>query len=173
MIGGQLSLSFLDLMEVRFVHAFREHGVSWKVIRRAEEHAADVLRTTHPFATNRFRSDGETILGDIADRTNGLWDMAHKQRVFADVVDAFMKGIEWADDGLAARWRPLEDSMRVVVDPARSFGVPLLDDENVPTRAIFDAVEAGESVDAVAAWFEVPVESAMDAVRFERRLLAA
>lgn len=173
MIDGQLTLSFLDLIEVRFVHAFRKHGVSWTIIRKAEAHAAEVLRTSHPFATNKFRTDGKTVLGDVADRTNGLWDMAHKQRVFADFVAPYLKGIEWADDGLAARWRPLDGSNRVVIDPRRSFGAPLLDRENVPTRVIFEACKSGESVRVVANWFEVPLESAEDAVRFERQIQAA
>jgi len=42
-----LVLSFRDLLEVRFVDAFRQHGVGWKSIRIAAEHAGpiDVLVT--------------------------------------------------------------------------------------------------------------------------------
>src|SRR5688572_17347374 len=54
--GGELVLSFRDLLEVRFVDAFRRHGVGWKMIRLAAERAAEIIEDSHPFSTRRFKT---------------------------------------------------------------------------------------------------------------------
>src|SRR5436305_6279153 len=53
-----LILSFRDLLEVRFVDAFRRHGVGWKAIRVAAECAAEIVQDSYPFSTRRFKTDG-------------------------------------------------------------------------------------------------------------------
>ena len=35
-LDHQIAVSFLDLIEIRFVNAFLEHGVSWPTIRKVE-----------------------------------------------------------------------------------------------------------------------------------------
>src|SRR5713226_5719027 len=45
---GTVALSFQDLVEVRFVDAFLDAGVSWKNLRIAHERAAALLHVTHP-----------------------------------------------------------------------------------------------------------------------------
>ena len=57
-VEGQLALSFLDLIEVRFVDAFRSKGVPWKTIRSAAQNAMDFFGHDHPFSNERFRTDG-------------------------------------------------------------------------------------------------------------------
>ncbi len=53
-----LALGFLDLIEIRFVDAFRRVGVSWATLRRANERAQEMFGGSHPFCTNRFVTDG-------------------------------------------------------------------------------------------------------------------
>jgi hypothetical protein len=43
LIDGEMALSFLDLIEVRVVHALRARKISWKLIRKAEQHAREVF----------------------------------------------------------------------------------------------------------------------------------
>ena len=45
-IDGENAVSFLDLLEIRFIDAFRSAGVSWKFIREAALKAQDVFDTT-------------------------------------------------------------------------------------------------------------------------------
>jgi hypothetical protein len=70
--GGAVSLSFLDLIEVRFINEFRGAGVGWKAIRVASARAREILRQGHPFSTKRFRTDGKTILLEIARESGQL-----------------------------------------------------------------------------------------------------
>src|SRR3546814_17143069 len=55
-IDGVFSLSFLDLLEVRFIDAFLESGLSWKKLRTAADAAKELLGTTHPFSTQSFKT---------------------------------------------------------------------------------------------------------------------
>ena len=66
---SEVSLSFLDLMELRFVHQFRKCGVSWRVIRDSARRACEIFEQSHPFATRRFRTDGRSIFVEIAEHT--------------------------------------------------------------------------------------------------------
>ena len=53
-IDHTLALGFLDLIEIRFVDAFRRVGVSWATLRGANERAQEMFGGSHPFCTNRF-----------------------------------------------------------------------------------------------------------------------
>ena len=59
-----IALTFRDLLEVRFVNAFRLAGVSWHVIRRSAEVAAELFGASHPFSSQRFITDGRLIFAD-------------------------------------------------------------------------------------------------------------
>lgn len=56
-IDGALALTFLDLQEVRFLHAFCKHGVSWQTLRVAHERARARLRVPHPLEVAQERGD--------------------------------------------------------------------------------------------------------------------
>ncbi|MEY2562753.1 MAG: hypothetical protein QOH88_946 [Verrucomicrobiota bacterium] len=61
-LDNRVSLSFRDLLELRFVDAFIGAGVSWRTMRRAHTNAQKELKTTHPFCSNRIFTDGSSIL---------------------------------------------------------------------------------------------------------------
>lgn len=49
-IGGSLALGFRDLIEIKFVDAFLDAGVSWAMLRKVHERAAKLFPTASPFA---------------------------------------------------------------------------------------------------------------------------
>lgn len=172
-IDDRLALGFLDLIEVRFVHAFLRAGVTWKTVRHAHERGQEAYGTQHPFCTRRFVTDGQCIFDD-ADGQGGMEDVAQRQRVFPVVVKPFLKELQFSEDGETLEsWWPLGKDRRVVLDPTRSFGQPIIASENVPTGVLFHAVQAGQSPEEVAHWYEVPARAVRDAVDFERSLRAA
>lgn len=71
---------------------------------------------------------------------------------------------------MAARWFPVA-SRRVVIDPARSFGQPIVQ-EGVPTLVLAKTFAAEGSYSRVARWYDVDVRSVRAAVDFEHRLAA-
>ncbi len=174
----ELVLSFRDLLEVRFVNAFRRHGVSWKVIRRAAEHAAVIVQDSHPFSTRRFKTDGRSIFATIVQETGeeSLLNLAKSQYEFKNIVEPFLfEGLEFSEiSGAPVRWWPLGRDRRVVIDPDRLFGQPIITPGSVPTAILASAVKAEDgSIDAVARWYLVDVNAVKDAVEFEDKLAAA
>lgn len=172
-VDGEVALGFLDLLEIRFVDAFLRSGVRWPTIRLAEQHASELFKTDHPFATNRFKTDGRSIFVQIKDESGdkALVDIARNQYAFQEVVAPCFIGLEFSDEQ-AIRWWPLGLKRRIVLDPTRCFGQPIVSKEGVPTRILALAYEAEQSEVAVARWYRVDQRSVRDAVEFEKKLAA-
>ena len=56
-----VELSFRDLMELRFVKAFIDTGLSVRTIRNCIHYARECVHSDRPFSTQKFRTDGKTI----------------------------------------------------------------------------------------------------------------
>lgn len=174
---GSVILSFRDLLEVRFVDAFLRHGVTWRAIRIAAARGAEILGDSHPFSTKKFLTDGRTVFADMVQKSGeeSLLDLVKSQYAFKSVVQPFLfEGIEFpSESDQPLRWWPLGRNHRVVIDPERSFGQPIVAPESVPTVVLARAVRAEGSVESVARWYEVDPRSVIDAVEFENQLAAA
>lgn len=167
---GIPALDFADLLEVRFVHAFREYGVSWKAIRIASKRAAELLGLKYPFSSRQFSTDGRTILARFVDETGDatLLDLVRDQYEFQRIISEYLFGqIEFDERDAPARWWPVDGSKRIVIDPRRSFGSPIVTPEGVPTRVLARAVQAEESIDLVAALYNVDSKSVQEAHEYE------
>jgi uncharacterized protein (DUF433 family) len=172
-LGGRVQVSFHDMLEARIVGAFRRHGVSWAAIREAARRAVELFGSNHPFTLKRFRTDGRRIFADIEEsRDIKVLDINRSHFVFEEVVTpSLFEGIELEADR-AIRWvHPHGDGL-VVVDPARSFGRPILRESGVPTDVIAASVAAENSEDSTAAIFGIPPRHVHAAVEFEQRLAA-
>jgi len=174
-IDSKIVLGFLDLQEVRFVQAFLNMGVSWKVLRAAHEVARKRYRTEHPFCTRTFATDGKHILEELKTATDQIEyeEIAKSQTVFPEVVRPFIRDLDFSADKRLLRWWPLSKSRSVVLDPHRQFGQPIVSDAGVATEILYLAVKAGESQRDVANWYEVKESDVRDAIDFEEWLAAA
>jgi hypothetical protein len=172
MLDGEMALSFLDLIEVRIVNSLRVRNISWKAIRLAETHAKQIFKIDHPFATKKFKTDGRSIFAHLR-KENGeraLIDLAANQLTFKSIVEPYLKDIEFDQNDQASIWRPMGARRRVLLDPKRNFGQPIVR-EGVPTLVLARAVKK-QPLEAVASWFEVEKVAVRDAVEFERNLAA-
>ena len=174
LIRGNLAPSFLDLIEVRVVDAFISQGVTWPTLRKAAAKAQKMFKTDHPFATQQLSTDGRAIFAEVSEgtRDKGVIDIARSQRVFRKLIDPFRKGLVFLAGNLAVRWYPLAGDKSVVIDPARSFGQPIVTKEGVSTAALYQAHLAGESDRKIIQWFDVSMGSLRAALAFEGRLAA-
>jgi uncharacterized protein (DUF433 family) len=173
--NGVVALGFFDLLEVRFVAAFIEAGVSWRTMREAHSLAAKELGTDHPFCTNRFVTDGRRILMRHAEkcRDAAYLDIVNRQQEFSKIVAPFIKELEFDEQDVVCRWWPLGKQRGVVLDPERNFGQPTVVLSGVPTQILARSVKAnGQSVELVARWYEVSPREITDALEFERSLAA-
>jgi uncharacterized protein (DUF433 family)/DNA-binding transcriptional MerR regulator len=169
----QLELSFRDVIELRFVKAFRDAGVSLQTIRACVERAKNQIDDARPFSTLKFRTDGRTIFQLITSDVNEgeMTDLRTRQNVFRTMIEPSLKDLEFDGDELK-RWRPLGQSSKVAVDPAKAFGRPIVLGHGVTTEALASAVPVEGSQQAVARLYEVPLSVVRDAVTMQERLAA-
>lgn len=172
---GIEGISFHDLLEVRFVNAFRKHGVNLQTIRLASEHARELFNHPYPFTCNRFQTDGRRIFATALEQSGEteLLDLAKKQYVFTKIIEpSLYRGIEFGRDELASRWYPVKNSKAIVLDPAIAFGKPIVTRGHVRTSILYDAVKVEKNKQFVAKLYEVPISAVEAAIRFEEQLAA-
>src|ERR1041385_898923 len=113
-------LHFLDLVEVRFLDAFRSAGVSWRAIRIAAARAREILGRPHPFSSQRFRTDGRSILMEFIVKEaddRRLLNLVSDQFEFERVVAQFLyDSLSFDSNGQPSRWSPLGKNRQVVID---------------------------------------------------------
>jgi uncharacterized protein (DUF433 family) len=88
------------------------------------------------------------------------------------VLQAHLKRVTWSQR-LPVRLYPFVGEsagteMPIAIDPEISFGRPVLANDGISTKAITDRLDAGESVEDVAADYELRREDIEQAVLYER-----
>lgn len=175
-IDHQVAISFINLVEVKFIHAFSKYGVKVRSIRCMAEEAKRILQHPHPFATDMiFRTDGQRIFIETAEKTGDkkLYDLRGKNwGIYSILMEGLKKDLIFGPSGMATGWYPRKSiAPNVVVHPKVAFGQPALEESGVPSQAIYDAYTAdGEDVEGVARWFDIPKRQVVEAVNFQIRL---
>jgi uncharacterized protein (DUF433 family) len=168
-----IELSFRDLIELRFVKAFRDIGLALPTIRECYQRAAEEVHDDRPFSTQKFRTDGKTIFLEITQgiQEANLVDLRRRQNVFRTIVEPSLKDLEF-DASAAARWYPLGiERKSVIIDPKRAFGRPIAA-SGIPTEVLNRAVTVEGSVSKVANLYDVSPAEVKDAMVFEKKLAA-
>lgn len=175
-IDHKIALGFLDLIEVKFVGAFLDRGVSWPMIHRVREKAAELYPgISHPFCTKHFVTDGQRIFSQVHRETgeSSLLEIATDQHVFAQLTRPFLKQLEFKGGSTLERWWPLGVDRQIVVDPKKNFGQPTISQEGIATKVLAESVRANSgSVEQVARWYEISPQSVQQAVDYEQSLAA-
>lgn len=169
------TISFLDLMEMRFIEAFRNQGVPMQTLRKAATKARQEWNTSHPFALSkaRYLTDRCKIFAQVAEleRDRVTWDMVSGQHEMWDVIEATIeKGVEFnPSSDLASRWYPLPAEFPDIgIDPAVAFGKPALLREGIPTTALHRMWRAENgNVGRVATAFGIGEDAVRTAVEYE------
>ena len=105
-----------------------------------------------------------------------LLNLVNNQVAFHKILSPVLyNNLEFADDLKVLRWWPLGRKKQIVLDPARSFGKPIVAREGVPAETLAAAFRAEESIERVANWFSVDSRSVRDAIEYDeyKRQIAA
>jgi uncharacterized protein (DUF433 family)/DNA-binding transcriptional MerR regulator len=173
--GRIRDISFLDLMELRFIAHFRRQGVSAQALRTL---AADMREELgpHPFAHKDivFRTDLRKIYSEIAKKEGDkqLLELSSKQYMLDLIEDSLKQGVDWDARKYSKNWQPRAlDFPEIVIDPRMSFGQPSLASKGVAIDTLWEAVEAeGGDYEAVAAWYGISRNELEQAIKFRQRL---
>lgn len=169
--GGYPAIPFIGVAEGMVLAAFRNAGVSLQHIRAVVAILEREIGIKNALASRRLYTDGAVILYDYADAKSdaelaGITEVVSQQRVFAPVVEEYLKRIEYAKDGWAATLvSPATPRPIVVVDPERSFGQPIFIRGAVRVENVVDRWRAGDPLVEVAEDFGVPTEDVEDILR--------
>jgi uncharacterized protein (DUF433 family) len=166
---------FVGLAEGLVLAAFRGGGVPLQRIRPALRRLEDELGVAHALASRALYTDGAEVLYDYAEAAGDtpearsareLVVVRNGQRVFADIVDAYLHRVDYGPDGYPRVIRlPQYHEGTVVVDPDRGFGQPVFERGGARVEDVMSLFRAGEPLDIVSAEFGVPQSDLQDALR--------
>ncbi|MGH7146037.1 MAG: DUF433 domain-containing protein [Planctomycetota bacterium] len=167
-------LTFRDMIEARFIIELRARGISWKSIRVAADQAREALGTNHPFSSQKIGTLDKRIFARVPDPKGGesLFDLVTKCYALDGILNKYIRDLEYSEADEVIRWYPLHDRNKVVLDPKRQFGQPIVAKEGVQTAVLYAAYQAENSVERVAAWYDVSRASVQSAIDFEESIAA-
>jgi uncharacterized protein (DUF433 family) len=177
--SGDACVPFIGLTEGLVLAAVRKTGVPLQRIRPALDALEREFGLEHVLASRRLYTDGAEVLFDISERANQVPEARqlivarNNQHVFNEVIESYLRRIEYGSDDYATRiGLPGYDSSRVVVDPQRGFGHPIFAASGARVEDALSLFRAGESLETVAAEFGVPMKDVEAALRVETRAAA-
>jgi len=168
---ARAELSYLQLIELAIVAAMRSEGLRLRVIRSAREYAAQTLKSEHPFAEYRFKTNGVDLIVDYEeiDPKAGFDKLIYLnqngQLGWKQILGRRLREFEYEDGGIVIRWRVGGPQSNVTIDPRVSFGAPVI--SGAATWAIKGRWSAGESIGDIAEDFGLAADQVVDALKFE------
>lgn len=171
-------LSFTNLVEAHVLDAIRrKHQIPLDKIRLAIKYLHQEFGSEHPLADNRLETDGLDLFVSEYGRLINITRAG--QIAMREVLENYLKRVERDPRGTAIRLYPftrkreIDEPRLVVIDPAVSFGRPVLVGTGIPTLAIAERYKAGESVPHLASDYGRSREEIEEAIRCELQLEAA
>src|ERR1017187_1406536 len=170
-------MSFINLVEAHVLAAIRRrHGVKLPKVRRALDYVGRQFRVEHPLINQSFQTDGLDL---FVERYGELINVSREgQRAMKEILGVYLKRIEWDARGVPiklypftrdtqAEAAPASDPRVVVMNPAVSFGRPVIAGTGVPVSSIYERYKAGDSVAALAGDFGLEISDIEEAIRCE------
>lgn len=175
-------LSFVNLTEAHVLAAIRRrHGVPLPKVRQALDFIKRRNPTSlHPLVEEDFETNGVDLFvrhfeGPVNASRGG-------QMAIKEVIEVHLHRIARDDSGLPVRLFPFvrtqthsslealrDDPKTIVVDPAMSFGQPILSGTNISTQTLISRFRAGDSIIELADDFELKSQLVEDAIRYEAK----
>ena len=171
-------LSFLNLVEAHVLSALRRrYGIPMRNVRKALDYLNKRHRSRHPLADYWFETDGIHLFVETARKLEII--SQDGQLAMREILEKALSRIERDERKMAVRLYPYtgfpstDDVRLVVIDPAVSYGRPVITGTGIPTSIIAERFEAGEGVDALSDDYERTTREIEEALRCELRRQAA
>jgi uncharacterized protein (DUF433 family) len=168
-----LQLSFWNLIEAHVLRALRtEHGVPVKAVREALRYAERELRVERLLLRKELAAGGGRL---FLDRYRELIELsASGQIAMRQVLETHLRRVEWDEWRFPVRLYPflssdtLTEARPIVIDAAVAFGRPIVVSRGVTTAVIAGRIDAGETVEAVAADYDLSLADIEKAILYQR-----
>ncbi len=170
--GGStpLVLSFFNVVEAKFLDAYRRKGVSMQRVRRALDYVSERMAGfERPLLKPDFETDGKALFIEVNDseRTSLLEVSGGGQLVWPEAVRQHFQSLEFDHRGDPSRlW--LDDRHEVMLDPRFGWGLPVIAGSGVRTDVLFERAKAGEDLEAIAEDFSLESADVEAAITWEQ-----
>lgn len=166
-------LSFSNLIEAHVLRSLRtEHGVPVKALRSALAYAERELSVERLLLRPELRAEAGKV---FLDRYGQLIELtASGQLAMKQVFEQHLKRIDWDAAKLPIRLYPFlsaaspSEARPIVIDPRIAFGRPVVVRKAITTSTIAERIDAGETVEDVAADYDLARSDIEQAILYER-----
>jgi uncharacterized protein (DUF433 family) len=166
-------LSFSNLIEAHVLRSLRtEHGVSVKALRTALTYAQQTLKIDRLLLRQELRTDAGKV---FLDRYGELIDLsASGQLAMRKLLEEHLKRVDWDETRFPIRLYPFvsgsapNEDRPIAIDPRIAFGRPVVLRKSISTATIAERIDAGESVEDVAADYDLVQTEIEQAALYER-----
>jgi uncharacterized protein (DUF433 family) len=166
-------LSFSNLIEAHVLRSLRtEHGVSVRALRSALAYAQEKLGIERLLLRPELRTDAGKVFLDQYGKLIEL--SASGQLAMRRLLEAHLKRIEWDTAKFPVRLYPFvspvgsDEEHVIAIDPRIAFGRPVVLRSGVSTSTIAERIDAGETVEDIAADYELGAADIEQAALYER-----
>lgn len=162
------SVPFVGLAEGMFLSALRAAHVPMQKIRPALELVRNELGIEHALASKRLYTDGAELLYEVSDHLDGderkeprkVIVLRNGQYVFREVVERYMRQINYDSDGVAGYANrvmlPGWEVAEIAVKPGINFGQPYFVHNGTPLSLIEDSLLGGTPSGELAVEYGLP-----------------
>jgi len=171
--GDRETLSFVNLVEIHVLDAIRKgHGLPLQKVRKALDYLQRAYPSHHPLADHVFETDGLDL---FIEKFGTLINISQSGQIeMKEMVKTYLKRIERDKRGVPIRLYPFtrrkdpEECRAIVIDPAVSFGRPVIAGTGVPTSVIIERFRAGDSIPELQEDFRLSLDQVEEAIRCEQ-----
>lgn len=167
-----------EFVELGYLREYRRKGVPLQRLRPVISQLRREYDTPYPLATMKPFIYGKELVLELQEKHDVPRSIAivigsGQTIALSDEAKRFLKKVDAPDEGEVRRLRPAGAASPVVIDPLVRFGQPTV--RGVATERLWELFDAGESVDEIAAGYELTDELVRAAVAYEeqQRSLAA
>jgi uncharacterized protein (DUF433 family) len=169
---GSRVVTWAEFVEAGLLRSYRrEHAVPLRKLRDFIDGAREQFGLPYPLADRRpYVGPGRDLLIDLQNRSQldpefCLVAIANGQTVLTAPGEEFFERVDWVENEPVA-WRPHDDPASLVrINPLVRFGSPEV--RGISTEAIAGELDAGASVEEVAADFGIDLEAVRWAQSYE------
>jgi len=173
--SGDGIVTWGEFVELGYLREYRRKGVPLQRLRPVIDELRREFQTPYPLATARPFVFGKELVLEVQEKNElpsaiAIVIRSGQQILLADDASRFLKKVEFdrPQQGDVRRIRPAGPASPVVIDPLVRFGRPSV--QGVATDRLWELFDAGESLDEIAAGYEMSVELVRAAVTYEEQL---
>jgi uncharacterized protein (DUF433 family) len=163
-------LSFINLVELSVLATIRRlHSVPLPKVRTAMNYLRKKFPSPHPLADNDFKTNGVDL---FVEKVGQLVNISKEGQVeMKDLIQAYLRGIQRDSKGIPIKLPlPIRDPLtqqpsKVVIDPSRGFGRPVVDGIGVRTEVVVERFRAGEGIASLAQDYALAADVVEDVIR--------